>query len=228
LERIKKRKAAVDSQYNSYLRELNPQLWGYLPGSTRFHQIAPIVEYIYSEDESLTPPPESTKVEIHAFVSNWTTFGKAQLSSCITDHQTQIHDTTEDSVPDVMNLATAVVICSENERGNIRHGVYGAPLQALIGWDDAKLHLDCITPRTQESKDAPSFTFSVAGYHTAVHLLDLLGLSPTTTKANLLEGHQARFMCITCPFEWRMRSKGRHAMTFKESVRHCHFELPCE
>lgn len=223
LERIKKRKAAVDSQYNSYLCELNPQLWGYLPDHTRVHQIAPIFEYIYSDDESLISPPESTRAEIHSFVSDWTTFGKAQLSSCINDYQAQMHGYTENSVPHVMDVATVVVICPKKEMQIFNWG----HLQALIGWDDARLHLDCITPKAQESKDTSSFIFSAAGHHTAVHLLNLLGLSPTTTKSNLLEGLRARFMCITCPFAWRMQSKGRHAMTFKESVRH-YFELPCE
>jgi hypothetical protein len=189
-ERIQKRAAVIDTQYNTYVRELNPQLWGYLPDSRRAHQSTPIFEHIHSDDESLTLPPESIKAAIHSFVSDWTTFGKARLSSCITDHQTQMHGYTEDSVPDVMNVANAVVICPKHAR------------QPLIGWDDARLHLDCVTPRTPrlvESKDAPSFTFSAAGYHTAVHLLNLLGLSPTTTKANSLEGLRARFMCTTCP-----------------------------
>lgn len=218
MERIKKHAAAVDTQYNTYVRELNPRLWGYLPDSGRARLSTPIFEHIYSDDESLTLPPESIKAAIHSFVSDWTTFGKARLSSCITDHQTQMHGYTEDSVPDVTNVANAVVTCPKHNFN----------VQALIGWDDARLHLNCFIPkppRLVESKDAPSFTFSEAGYHTAVHLLNLLGLSPTTTKANSLEGLRARFMCATCPLtKW---AEGRYAMTFKESVRHS-FESLCE
>lgn len=213
LERIKKREAVIDTQYKAYIRELNPQLWGALPESGRYHLSTPIFEHIYSDDESLTLPPEGIKAAFHSFVSDWTTLGKARLSSCITDHQARMHGYTEDSVPDVMNVANAVVICPKHKR------------QPLIGWDDAKLHLNCVTPRTPrlvKSKDAPSFTFSAAGYHTAVHLLNLLGLSPTTTKANSLEGLRARFMCTTCSFTMATRgsSTGRCAMTLKESVRH--------
>ena len=217
-ERVKNREAFVDGQYSSYILELNPQLWECLPEANRVRQFAPIFEYIHSDDESLTLSSESAKAEIHSFVSDWTTFGKARLSSCITDHHTQIRGFTEDSVPDVMNVANAVMICPGGSWDE-EH------VRLLIGWDDARLHLNCITPvtpRLVESKDAPSFTFSAAGYHTAVHLLNLLGLSPTTTKTDVLESLRARFMCITCPFTIATKgsSKGRRAMTFKESVRH--------
>ncbi|KIM46536.1 hypothetical protein M413DRAFT_8346 [Hebeloma cylindrosporum] len=174
------RQAAVKSQYNAYLRELSPQLWGYFPEFTRVCDVPSIRAYIWSDDESLTPPPDSIKAEFHSFVSDWTTFGKAELSSCITD---QMPGYSEKSVPDLMNVATAVVVCAKKEwKGNLDQ------YPVLIGWEDARLHLDCIAPNNPQfvkSKDAPSFTFSTAGYRAAVHLLGLLGLSPTTTKANV-------------------------------------------
>ena len=117
LERIKKREAVIDTQYKAYIRELNPQLWGALPESGRYHLSTPIFEHIYSDDESLTLPPEGIKAAFHSFVSDWTTLGKARLSSCITDHQARMHGYTEDSVPDVMNVANAVVICQEETQG---------------------------------------------------------------------------------------------------------------
>lgn len=124
----------------------------------------------------------------------------------------------EKSVPDLMNVATAVVVCAKKEwKGNLDQ------YPVLIGWEDARLHLDCIAPNNPQfvkSKDAPSFTFSAAGYRAAVHLLGLLGLSPTTTKANVLEGLRARFICVTCTARrWSTRN-WRQVMTFKKSVSH--------
>jgi hypothetical protein len=84
----------------------------------------------------------------------------------------------------------------------------------LIGWDDVKNHLSC--PRLLQSN---GLTASRIGYDAASAVMQLLDLDPRTVTAKELDGHDARFMCASCPiakFRWVW---GRKVFTWRECVR---------
>ena len=209
-ELISQRKEEVTAIYKDCQRRLDPTLWQYLPGPDYSYEMDTISHYIHSHEQPAILDPYDTAQMILLFFDQWLACGRRGLLELMSKfHTPSVLD------DDALDLVTSVFVCNS-------HSPIG-PYPALIGWEDAAVHLECNMSRNHEdlTKNFPEpflFEYSMTGHKTSLFLLGLLGLE-ASTPASDVEALEARFICASCPLEdQRGGMKGRFALKFKECV----------
>jgi len=211
-ELIARRKKEISAIYQNCQRLLDPVLWQYLPEVNHSYEIDIIFDYIYSHEKSALLAVDEAAQKIHLLFDQWLACGKHWLLELMSKHHTSICFQNN-----ALDLATSVFICPlHSPKGN--KAEYHS---ALLGWEDAAVHLDCNMPRnpqqlTKNSPELLKFEYSMDGHKIALYLLGLLGLD-ASTPASDVEALEDRFMCLSCPLEVKRGNiKGRFALKFKE------------
>ncbi|KAF8156868.1 hypothetical protein B0H34DRAFT_710942 [Crassisporium funariophilum] len=214
---IDARRGAINDYYDNACQQyLKPDTWPYLPAKERLYDLDCISKYITSDSLELGEMPVELANEdfIRQYTDTWMVDGKERVLSTLSAAEENRLDKTRLD----LDLATAVFVCSSNS-------CYESSGTALFGWKDAGLHLNCIydmyyQPHLGHGHELGP-RFSAEGHRAVVFVLELLGLDPASTAANDPLLSRARFICTACVM-WKEAGvrKGRHALTWKESVSH--------
>lgn len=197
---------------------MDPTTWSNHPECDDIYRIPSIWRYICDGDEPSAISDEDIKNSIQLYLDEGELYGRRQLLEAISKRELfSTH-----SSPEVLDLASAVFACPV-------HTFKDAPQQswsALIGWDDAAHHQNCVVPgRMSKSRNIvgddagrPGFTFCAKSFELLKGLLDLLGLDIHMTSAGDVDSLPARFVCTNCPLTPARGGKGAHALSVKECV----------
>ncbi|KAG5650859.1 hypothetical protein H0H81_010739 [Sphagnurus paluster] len=206
-EVIKLRTAFLDGLYKAYLKQLVPSQWLFHPQITDVAQFPIFHRIIHAEGEVGTMEDTFTAVisEFPDLVSAWVEERRERLRATLSDISTATGERAEKGQVDVLDLATSVFKCGQNNicRENRFPWSPQMPPGPLFGFGGAISHR-CIKLvihgcMGRNYPITPIIVASPEGSSTATVLVQLSGMDPTRATVIDMDEMDPLFVCCDCP-----------------------------
>jgi hypothetical protein len=201
----------ISDVYNEYKRMASPRSWPTLPNADQSLLLEPFLSLYNSvSDAPLDRAACADSIsQLPASISRWSDEFRHKLASLVPIQPSELGD--RPPILSNLELATSVFVC----RGCCEPRDWEEQsMCCLIGWDNVKNHLGCSRLLRSNGR-----TVSCVGHEAASAVMQLLDLDPRTVTAKELDGHDARFLCASCPIAKFRRVWGRKVFTWRECVR---------